>query len=441
MTMTNPLMARFAGEPALIEPTQTERFRACLEAVAASEHATILLTEQAQTDEDFWQFDPNSFLAMLRPYVVKDGILHIPVKGVLLHNFPYAFGSWATGYIYIQKAFERGMADANVKAVALVIDSPGGMVAGCFDALDKMLAVKSKPVRAFAHEAAYSAAYAMAMAADHIAVSRTGGVGSVGVVTSHIDLSKALDAAGIKITFIHAGKHKVDGNYTEPLADDVKARIQARIDELYAVFVSAVARGRAMEEQAVRDTEALTYTATQAVSIGFADSIGSLDDAVAAFAAFLDDQSDNQGEEAMAEEAKTSAVDQAAVDAARTEGQTTGRSEGATAERERIAAILGCDEAKDRPALAQHIAMKTAMSPDEAKAMLAASAKETVEAPAQTDDEEEAKGDTGFSGAMSKGNPDVGGGSGGGNEPEAKEDGSDVLALAASVGIKGFEKK
>jgi len=431
----NPFIARFAGQPVLIEASAGERVQACLEGMAAHPAAKIVLSgAPAPSDDSFWTEIEGEWGQILRPYVVKDGVLQVPVKGILLHEFPYSLFNWATGYIYIQKAFERGMADANVKAIALIVDSPGGMVAGCFDAVDKMVAAKSKPVRAFAHESAYSAAYAVCMVADHIAVSRTGGVGSIGVVTSHFDYSEQFKQRGIKITFIHAGKHKVDGNHAEPLPDDVKERIQARIDELYQVFVSAVARGRDMDEQAVRDTEALTFTATQAVSNGLADSIGSLDDAVAAFAAVLDDQSDNQGEDAMADEATQSAVDQAAQEAAitqaREEGRAAGLAEGATAERARIDAILGSDEAKDRPALASHFAMKTAMSPEDAKAALAAQPV-VVAAPAAKDDA------TGFDAAMD--GPEVGANAGNGDADN--DDGAEVLALARATGLKGFVAK
>jgi len=433
---TNPLLAQFASEPALIEPAMQERFEACLNALAA--HADYAkLTEQASSGggEEFW-FASDDWRARYRPYVVKDSILQIPVKGVLMHNFPFAFGSYATGYDYIWRAFERGIGDTGVRGIALVEDSPGGMVAGCFDAVDKMVALKTagpkKPVRAFAHESAYSAAYAIACAADHIAVSRTGGVGSIGVVTMHMDMSEALKARGLAVTFIHAGKHKVDGNPAEPLPDDVKARIQARIDELYQVFVSTVARGRGMGEPAVRATEALTFTASQAVLNGLADSIGSLDDAVAAFAADIFDE--NEGEDEMSIE------NQAAVDAARTEGhtaglaegRTAGLAEGATAERTRITTIIGCDAAKKRPLAAQSAAMNTDMTADQAATFLA-TLPEEAPATASTD------GATPFTEGANRGNPDLGGGgTGGDDDAKAKEDGSDVLALVRGAGIVGF---
>ena len=144
--------------------------------------------------------------------------------------------------------------------------------------------VAANPCGRSRRESAYSAGYSIASAADRIVVSRTGGVGSIGgVVTSHTDRSAALAAAGLKITFIHAGKHKVDGNAAEPLSSGARARIQARIDGLMAIFVAAVVRNRSLSEEAVRATEALTFTATAAVENGLADEIGSLDEAVSAF--------------------------------------------------------------------------------------------------------------------------------------------------------------
>jgi len=388
--MHNPLLARFASEPALVMPGRDDWFRACIEGAAAHKHFGDLSAVAAGSDDGFW-FPADDWRSAYRPYVVKDGILQIPVKGVLLHDFPWALGSWATGYAYIWRAFQRGLADIGVRAIALMCDTPGGMVAGCFELVDKMVAARgTKPVRAFAHEAAYSAGYAVASAADHVAVSRTGGVGSIGVVTMHVDVSKALDEAGWKMTLIYAGKHKVDAWPYQALSDDAKARIQARIDDVYGIFVASVARNRNLDEQAVRDTEALTYGAPDAVSNGLADSIGSLDGAVAAFAAELSSPSD--GEDEMSKD--TTATDQAAAinaarDEGRAEGRTAGHAEGvkeghatgASGERARVEAILTSAEAKDRGDMAQHLAFKTDMPADQAVALLGKAPKVAAEAP------------------------------------------------------------
>lgn len=423
----HPLAAEFSGQPVLVSNEHGAQIEALLGNIVASEDFARLTEATTRMSDDFWDCD--EWEANFKPYEVNaDGILFVPVRGVLLHNFPYALGNYATGYEYMWKAIERGLDDANVRGIALLCNSPGGMVAGCFEYADKVFARRGeKPIRAFAHEAAYSAAYAWASVADSIVVSRTGGVGSIGVVTSHIDLSKMYEERGVKQTFIFAGKHKVDGNASEPLPADVKERIQVRIDELYDVFVSSVARNRGMEEQAVRDTEALTYTATQAVSIGLADSVGPLDDAVAQFCV---DLSTPTGEETMSVQTETAVVEQAVHEKAVTDAKALGFSEGMTAAQTRIGAILGSDEAKGREAQANHIAFKTNMNVEDAVGLLAASAKVdaapvAAAAPAATTEGT-------FDAAMADGNPEVG--------AAAAAAGSDgdldsILALAGQFGL------
>lgn len=383
----NPLLARFQDEPTLVAAERSAWFESCIHGAAAELARVEAMAAAAKEslhsdDDDGWWGEPGSFKAHLRPYVVRDGVLQIPVKGVLLHDFPYALGTWATGYDYIWRAFQRGMGDQNVRGIALVVDSPGGMVAGCFEMVDKMFAMRGeKPVRGFASEAAYSAAYATISVADEIVVTRTGGVGSIGVVTSHVDMSGRMEQIGAKVTFIFAGAHKVDGNPYEALPAAVKKRIQARIDTLYGVFTATVARNRGLDEQAVRDTEALTFGASDALSNGLADKIGALDDSLADFSASLNPE---EKDEQMADISQ--ADHETAVTAARneahaagvTEGNAAGRTEGAMAERARITAILASDEGKKRPKAALSCALRSGMDIEAASAFLADLAEETA---------------------------------------------------------------
>lgn len=367
--MLNQFVARFQSEPAMVNAEQEMRFQTSLTQLARNYNDRELAAKNDGGD-DFW-FSDNDWRAALRPYNVKNGILHVPVKGVLLHNFGYQYFDYATGYTYIEHAVKRGLADKNVKGIALVIDSPGGEVAGCFNLVDKIYSWRGeKPIRAFAAESAYSAAYAVASAADTITVSKTGGVGSIGVVTSHVDVSKMMDEWGYKITFIFAGKHKVDGNPYEALKPEVKERIQARIDELYSIFVSNVARNRDMDEKAVRKTEALTFTASEATSNGLADNVGDLSDSIAAFAVelALDDGDNHMAGENKGATAETVDVDKIKLEshsAGKVEGIEAGRKEGAVAERERISAIFALDQAKTRPAAAHVFAFDTDKSPED----------------------------------------------------------------------------
>lgn len=358
---TNTILARFDNCPVLVADQQESVIVAnlnhayeLLERISASEEAATRMRDE------YWP-DPESWLATYRPYKVTDGILMIPVKGMLLNDFAWQDGEWATGYTYIRKALERGLADPEVKGIAFVINSGGGEVSGNFDLVDIIFNARAeKPIRAFASEFAYSAAYSIASAAESITVARTGGVGSIGVVTSRVDYSKALEKAGIKVHLIHYGKNKVDSYSTEALSDEARARIQARVDELGEIFVATVARNRGLDAGVIRATEASTFTASQATSNGLADTIGSLDDAVAAFAAELSNR--KKGTITMSGQTKTeTVVDQAAVDSARAEGFAAGKAEGFTAGeasmRTRIEAVINSDDGKKRPAMALKMAV------------------------------------------------------------------------------------
>lgn len=367
---------------------------------------------KAESDStDFWT-ELGWASDWLRPYRVEDGVLTIPVKGMMLKNFPYALGSWATGYEYIREAILRGAADENIHTINLDIDSPGGMVAGCFDCADAIFEARgTKPINAYANESAYSAAYAIASAADSITVARTGGVGSIGVITMHVDISGMYENAGIKVTPIYAGNHKADGNPYEPLPDDVKTRIQERIDALYTLFVSTVARNRDLSEQSVRDTEAATFMAQEAVENGLADAVGPLGSLSASADHSNDDEDDNMSKD---NQSVALADHEQAVADATAAGTETGKAEGATAERERINAILGSEEAKTRPAAAKHVALNSEMTVEAAQAFLAGLPEEKSEVP-------DGKGKSSFQNAMDNGDhPNVGDEANGGDDDDAE---------------------
>lgn len=367
----HPFVESFVANPIMVDRHSVDLVNATILHLAADPKFLALADQSRMAmgggdDDGFWSED----MADYRPYVVNNGVLQIPIQGMLLNRFSYQFGRWATGYQYIERALARGMDDANVKAIALIVDSPGGEVAGCFELGDKMFAARSvKPIRAFAADHAYSAAYALGSAAGDLIVTRSGGTGSVGVVTAHVDWSGALAQDGIKVTFIYAGSHKVDGNPYEKLPDDVKARIQERIDKIYAVFTSTVARNRKMEDQAVRDTEALTFDATDSVANGFADGIGALDEEMAVFVS----------EVAEAESEQMTTFTQEQMDAAVASARTEGVSAGQKAEAARFTAITGSEDGKKKPKAAM-AAYTAGLTAEQAAAMLAGLPEEKAEA-------------------------------------------------------------
>ncbi|MBD3873631.1 S49 family peptidase [Pseudomonas kunmingensis] len=217
---------------------------------------------------------------------IQDGIAVLPVLGTLVRRASYiGAASGLTSYHDIEAMAEAAFADPEVRAVLLEIDSSGGEAGGVFDLaqrLRQLAHTSGKPLWAIADEAALSAAYAIAAAADRLWVTRTAEVGSIGVVAVHVDESVADAKAGLNYTFLHAGAHKVDGHPHAPLPVPVAADIQADIEQLHDQFIALVAGFRRVTVDAIRDTEARVYRGEAAIQAGLADQIGTRAEAITA---------------------------------------------------------------------------------------------------------------------------------------------------------------
>ena len=217
---------------------------------------------------------------------IVEGIAILPVLGTLVRRASYiGAASGLTSYHDIEAMAEQAFADPIVKAVLLEIDSSGGEAGGVFDLAQRLRALSQtsgKPLWAIADEAALSAAYAIACAADRLWLTRTAEVGSIGVVAVHVDESVADAKAGLNYTFLHAGAHKVDGHPHAPLPAPVAADIQADIEQLHEQFIALVAGFRRATVDAIRDTEARVYRGEAALQAGLADQIGTRAEAITA---------------------------------------------------------------------------------------------------------------------------------------------------------------
>lgn len=210
------------------------------------------------------------------------GIAVIPVHGTLVQRGDSLDAmSGMRSYESIRCEFREALNDGSVSAILLDIDSGGGEVAGCFDLVDEIAAARGKkPIFAFANEHAYSAAYAIACAADKIYLPRTGGVGSIGVVAVHMEQSGFDEMMGVTYTPIYAGARKIDGWAHGPLAKEAKEEFQKSVNSAYSLFTETVARNRGMALKDVKATEAGCYSGSEAVEAGLADAIGSFDEVI-----------------------------------------------------------------------------------------------------------------------------------------------------------------
>jgi len=217
------------------------------------------------------------------------GIAVIPVVGSLVRRtVGLDPASGFTSYAEIAGMVDAAIADPSVEGIVLDIDSPGGEAGGVFELGERIRAADGvKPVWAIASDTAFSAAYAIGCAASRLLVSRTGGVGSIGVIAMHVDQTARDAQQGYRYTPITAGDHKNDFSPHEKLGPEAHARLQAEVDRLYAMFVDHVAAMRRLDADAVRATEAGIYFGMDAVTAGLADAVGSLDAVLAEFSSFL----------------------------------------------------------------------------------------------------------------------------------------------------------
>lgn len=223
-------------------------------------------------------------------YEVIDGTAVIPVTGVLGKGMSLLSKiSGGTSTALLQRDLADAIADPTVHAIVLQIDSPGGTVDGTQELAEAVFAARAsgKPIIALADGCMCSAAYWIGSAAEKVYItSDTTQVGSIGVVASHVDVSKAEESWGRKTTEITAGKYKRVASQYGPLSEEGRATIQDQVDHIYSVFVEQISRFRAVAVPVVLTemADGRVFLGQQAIQAGLADGVSSLRDLVSSLA-------------------------------------------------------------------------------------------------------------------------------------------------------------
>jgi protease-4 len=173
--------------------------------------------------------------------------------------------------------------DANVKALIVSINSPGGTVSGGESLYRAISAVaEKKPVVAVMHGLAASAGYMVAMPANRIFARESTVTGSIGVLMETGEVSGMLDKLGITAEAITSGPLKDQPSLTRPLTPEGRDVLKGIVLDMYDQFVGMVATGRHMQPDAVRAlADGRAYTGRQALKLGLVDAIGDEQDALA----------------------------------------------------------------------------------------------------------------------------------------------------------------
>ncbi len=205
---------------------------------------------------------------------VRDGVAVIPVTGPLFRyaNLLTAICG-ATSYEVLATDFNKALANPNIKAIVLDVDSPGGEVNGCSELADMIYKARGqKPIIAYASGACCSGAYWIASACDKIEAADTAILGSIGVVSIY----KKDDDKNKCIEIVSS---QSPNKRPDIATDEGKAKVQAHIDALAEVFINKVALGRDISPQEVIENfgGGDVFVGQKAVGIGLADKLSSLE--------------------------------------------------------------------------------------------------------------------------------------------------------------------
>lgn len=214
--------------------------------------------------------------------VAQTGVSVIPVSGALVpRGANLNLCETMTSYEGLRTSIRQAIADPLVERIVLDIDTPGGSVAGAFElAADIRAMSQQKPITGLVNFMAYSGGYLIASACTEIVVSMTSGVGSIGVIASHLDRSAMVEKLGVKVTTVFAGAHKNDLTPNEPISDQSLKVLTDLVEESYTMFTTTVADYIDMPVSKVRATEAGLFRGQNAITAGLAHRLSSPQDAL-----------------------------------------------------------------------------------------------------------------------------------------------------------------
>lgn len=291
--------------------------------------------------------------------------------------------SGATSYEILRRDLQILMDDPTIRSVMFMIDSPGGEANGCDELAAAIYGFRGKkPMTAYVSGQACSAAYWIASAADRIVVSDAAVLGSIGVVLGVTDTSGADEKRGVrKIEFVSS---QSPGKRPDISTDAGRARIQKMVDDMAGVFVSAVARNRKVSVQDVitKFGGGGVEIGAQAVALGMADRVGSIEAEFAALKPKPNSYNRNFGGLTVTENTTAPAADAGTISMAEVERRVAEATARAFAEANtRMVAITSHAKAASQPDLVKALCSDASISAAQATAILDAVAESKAAAP------------------------------------------------------------
>ncbi len=265
--------ARYAGKPGWE--------RATLEKLA---FASLAEQRTARRWRNFVRLAWLAFLVALLWLATQRGVplseVSTPHTALVEIKGEIASGGEASADIVINAA-RAAFEDKGAQAVVLLINSPGGspVQAGIInDELRRLKVKHGKPMYAVVEETCASAAYYVAVSADRIFVDKASIVGSIGVLMDGFGFTGLMDKLGVERRLMTAGENKGFLDPFSPQSERQRAFTQQMLDQIHNQFIDAVRLGRGSRLKESPDTfSGLFWIGQQAIELGLADQLGSLD--------------------------------------------------------------------------------------------------------------------------------------------------------------------
>lgn len=204
--------------------------------------------------------------------VTPDGVAVVEMTGAMAKSS----GKYAqVGTVRVRQSLRLAVADPQVQAILLCLDSPGGTVAGTQQLADEVsAAAAAKPCYAHAEDMCASAAYWTASQATRLTCNQSALVGSLGTCAVVYDTSEQAKMEGVKVHVLATGPYK--GAFAEgaPITPEQLKDAQGTVDGINALFVRGVANGRRMSvDQAAKLFDGRCHLASQAKALGLVDAV------------------------------------------------------------------------------------------------------------------------------------------------------------------------
>lgn len=257
--MNRKCYARHIGAWA-IEPTW---FNSMVEAVKAG--IVVPVPDREEPDVD---------------YRVQGGVALIEISGQMTKGFSKYGGA---NSVAVRKSIRAAASDPGIAAIMLVIDSPGGTVAGTDELAEDVRKINTeiKPVYSHIEDLGASAAYWIASQSKRISATPTSEIGSIGTFAVIVDSSEQAKMEGLKIHVISTGDMKGAGIAGTPVTDGQLEYFSERIEEANAHFLQAVSAGRSVSKSVVNAwADGRVFGASMAKKMGMIDSVTRLDEAM-----------------------------------------------------------------------------------------------------------------------------------------------------------------